>query len=83
MINWGIIGEGDVCEKKSGPAFQKIKGSNLVAVMRRSGDKAKDFAQRHGVPKWYDDAQALIDDPAVDAVYIATPNDSHRAVPTG
>jgi predicted dehydrogenase len=77
MINWGIIGVGDVCEKKSGPAFQKIKGSNLVAVMRRSGDKAKDFAQRHGVPNWTDDAEALIHNPSVNAVYIATPPDGH------
>jgi len=34
-INWGIIGCGDVTEKKSGPAFSKVAGSSLVAVMRR------------------------------------------------
>ncbi len=77
-VKWGIIGVGDVCEKKSGPAFQKIENSELVAVMRRSGDKAKDFAERHGVPKWYDDAQALINDPDINAIYIATPPGSHE-----
>ncbi len=76
-IKWGIIGVGDVCEVKSGPAFQKIEGSELVAVMRRSSDLAKDFAQRHGVEKWYSDADDLINDPDVDAVYIATPPSSH------
>lgn len=78
-IRWGIIGCGNVTEVKSGPGFQKADNSSLVAVMRRSGKLAKDYAQRHGVPKWYDDAQALIDDPEVDAVYVATPPSSHKA----
>ena len=46
--------------------------------MRRTGDLAKDYAQRHGVPKWYDDAEALVDDPEVDTVYVATPPSSHK-----
>ncbi|UXH42978.1 Gfo/Idh/MocA family oxidoreductase [Rossellomorea vietnamensis] len=77
-VRWGIIGCGDVTEKKSGPAFQKVKNSELVAVMRRTGELAKDYAERHGVAKWYDDANALINDPDVDAVYIATPPGSHK-----
>jgi predicted dehydrogenase len=77
-IRWGIIGCGDVTEVKSGPALQKIANSALVAVMRRNGVLAQDYAQRHGVPKWYDNAQALIDDPAVDAVYVATPPYAHQ-----
>ena len=76
-IRWGIIGVGDVCEVKSGPAFQRIEHSELAAVMRRNGEKARDYAERHGVPKWYDDADALISDPRINAVYIATPPDSH------
>ncbi len=76
-IRWGIIGVGDVCEVKSGPAFQKIEGSELVTVMRRSGEKAMDFARRHGVPNWSDDADVLLNDPAIDAIYIATPPESH------
>jgi predicted dehydrogenase len=78
-LRWGIIGCGDVTERKSGPAFYKSPGSALVAVMRRDADKARDYAQRHGVPRWYDDAQQLIDDPGVDAVYVATPPDTHEA----
>ncbi len=77
-IRWGIIGCGNVTEVKSGPGFQKAKNSQLVAVMRRNGALAKDYAERHGVPKWYDDANALIADPDVDAVYIATPPAWHK-----
>ena len=77
-INWGIIGCGDVTEIKSGPAFNKVPDSSLVAVMRRDGEKAKDYAHRHGVPKWYDDASKLINDPDVNAIYIATPPSSHQ-----
>ncbi|MBC7902600.1 MAG: Gfo/Idh/MocA family oxidoreductase, partial [Gemmatimonadaceae bacterium] len=77
-IKWGIIGCGDVTEKKSGPAFNKVPDSQLVAVMRRDASKAEDYAKRHQVPKWYSDAQALINDPQVNAVYIATPPSSHK-----
>ena len=76
-IRWGIIGCGDVVEHKSGPALIQAAGSSVVAVMRRDGVKAADFARRHGVPRWYDDADALLADPDVNAVYIATPPDSH------
>jgi predicted dehydrogenase len=77
-IRWGIIGCGDVTEVKSGPAFHKAQGSALVAVMRRHADLAQDYARRHCVPRWYDDADALIHDPEVDAVYVATPPAYHR-----
>jgi predicted dehydrogenase len=76
-IRWGIIGCGDVTEVKSGPGFQKADGSALVAVMRRDGEKARDYARRHGVPRAYDNADALIADPEVEAVYVATPPSSH------
>ena len=77
-IKWGIIGAGDVCEKKSGPAFYKIEHSELVAVMRRDEAKIKDFAARHGVGKYYTDAEQLINDPDVNMIYVATPPASHK-----
>jgi predicted dehydrogenase len=77
MISWGIIGCGNVTEVKSGPAFSKVENSRLVAVMRRNGALAEDYAGRHNVPKFYDDADLLIRDPEVNAVYIATPPASH------
>ena len=76
-IRWGIIGCGDVCEVKSGPGLQKADRSALVAVMRRDAEKAADYAHRHGVPRWYTDAQSLVNDPEVDAVYVATPPSTH------
>src|SRR5680860_995211 len=76
-IKWGIIGCGDVAEVKSGPAFQKIPQSELIAVMRRNGAKAKDFAKRHNVDHWYNDADKILQHPDINAVYIATPPSSH------
>jgi len=78
-VKWGIIGVGDVCEVKSAPAMQLIHDSDVHAVMRRNSLKAKDYAERHGVKKWYDNASALINDPEVNAIYIATPPNAHAA----
>lgn len=77
MIHWGIIGCGNVTEVKSGPAFNKVADSRLVAVMRRNGALAEDYARRHNVPKFYTKAADLINDKEIDAVYIATPPGSH------
>lgn len=76
-INWGFIGCGEVTEKKSGPAFSLIEGSKVVAVMSRSEEKARSYARRHGIKNWYTDPQALLEDPDVNAVYIATPPSTH------
>lgn len=75
---WGMIGCGSVTELKSGPAYRKTEGFELFAVMRRNLSKAKDYAHRHQVPHCYDDADALINHPEIDAIYIATPPDSHE-----
>lgn len=77
QINWGFIGCGEVTERKSGPAFNLIEGSRVVAVMSRSKEKAASYAQRHNIERWYTDAQSLINDPEVNAIYIATPPSSH------
>src|SRR5690554_6321079 len=77
LIRWGILGCGEVTEVKSGPALQRAPGSALVAVMRRDAARAEDYARRHGVPRWYADADALVADPEVDAVYVASPPSSH------
>lgn len=76
-ISWGFIGCGEVTEKKSGPAFNKIPGSHIEAVMSRNADKARSYAERHGVKKFYTDPISLIEDPEVNAIYIATPPSSH------
>jgi len=76
-INWGIIGCGEVAEKRNGPAFNNIAGSRLVAVMRRDKEKGEDYARRHGVGHWYSDAAELMDNKGINAIYIATPPSSH------
>lgn len=77
-INWGIIGCGNVTEVKSGPAYQKTEGFTTLGVMRRDFEKAQEYAKRHAIPKVYKTAEALIHDSEIDAVYIATPPDSHK-----
>ncbi len=74
---WGVIGCGNVTEVKSGPAYSLVSDFELYAVMRRDLEKAKNYALRHAVPKYYDNADELINDPEVNVVYIATPPDSH------
>ncbi|WP_373492730.1 Gfo/Idh/MocA family protein [Aquiflexum sp.] len=76
-IHWGVLGVGNVCEVKSAPAMNLIPNSRLVAVMRRSEEKVRDYAERHQVPKWYTSAEELVNDPEVNAVYIATPPNAH------
>ncbi|MEO7801066.1 MAG: Gfo/Idh/MocA family oxidoreductase [Ginsengibacter sp.] len=77
-IRWGIIGCGGVTEVKSGPAFNKVPDSSLLAVMRRDAAKAEDYARRHDVPHWYNDADQIINNPKINAVYVATPPSSHE-----
>lgn len=76
-VRWGFIGCGEVTEKKSGPAFAMVEGSKVVAVMSRDKEKARSYAERHNIPQYYTDAQSLIADKNVNAVYIATPPSSH------
>lgn len=78
IIRWGIIGCGNVTEVKSGPAYQKTEGFKIEAVMRRDADKAADYAKRHGIQKYYTNADDLINDTEIDAIYIATPPDTHK-----
>ena len=76
-VRWGFIGCGEATEKKSGPAFSVVDGSRVVAVMSRNEEKASSYARRHGIDRYYTDAQSLVSDPEVNAVYIATPPSSH------
>ncbi|KPP95239.1 MAG: putative dehydrogenase [Bacteroidetes bacterium HLUCCA01] len=76
-VRWGIIGAGNVCEVKSAPAMQRVPGSGIVAVMRRNARMAQDYAERHGISRWYSRAEDLLADSEVNAVYIATPPSSH------
>ncbi|WP_319946575.1 Gfo/Idh/MocA family oxidoreductase [Flagellimonas myxillae] len=77
-IRWGVIGCGSVAEKKSVPAYQMVPGFEVAMVMRRDADKVKDYAERHGIAHCSTNALEVIQNPEIDAIYIATPPDSHR-----
>lgn len=76
-VIWGIIGAGDVCEVKSAPAMYSIPNSEVKMVMRRNAEKASDFAKRHGIGHWTTNLEELLNDTEINAIYIATPPDSH------
>ena len=77
-VRWGMIGSGRVAEVKSAPGLNKANHSSLIAVMNRTKQKAVDYAARHHVPKVYSDSLSLINDPDINAIYIATPPSSHK-----
>ncbi len=76
-IRWGFIGCGEATRKKSGPAFSLVPGSSVYAVMSRNAEKVRAYAEEHNVAHWYTDAQQLVDNPEVNAIYVATPPSSH------
>jgi len=77
QLNWGIIGCGNVTEKKSGPALYKTRKSTVIAVMRRDAEMAKDYSRRHKIKNWYSNSERIINHPDINAIYIATPPDTH------
>lgn len=77
MINWGMIGCGDVTEVKSGPAFRIAGKSRIAGVFSRTQSSAEDYAKRHNIPRVFSSVSDLIDSPDIDAVYIATPPAAH------
>lgn len=77
VVRWGLVGCGDIAEKRVAAALASAKGSALVAVARRRADLAAEFAARHGAKRWHADWRDLLEDDDVDAVYIATPVNLH------
>jgi predicted dehydrogenase len=76
-IRWGIIGAGDIARKQTARAIGVAQNSRLLAVMRRDLSAARAFAAEFGAPRAYDRVEALLADPEIDAVYIATPVHAH------
>jgi predicted dehydrogenase len=76
-VRWGLIGCGDIADKRVAPALVKSPGSSLHAVARAHASLAADFARRHGARRWHADWRELLQDPDVDAVYVATPVSLH------
>ena len=72
LLRWGILGCGDVAEHKGGPPLYTVEDSELIGVMRRDREKAEAFAARHGAKRAYHTVDALLADPEINAIYVAT-----------
>jgi predicted dehydrogenase len=78
-VRWGIVGPGRIAAKVARD-FPYVPGAEVVAVASRSKERATAFAAEHGIGTAYDSYQAILDDPAVDVLYVATPHPHHRAI---
>ena len=77
-MKWGIMATGNIA-KKFASTINQMSNENeqLAAVGSRHIDSAKAFAREHDIPRFYDSYEALVNDPDVEAVYVATPNSLH------
>jgi 1,5-anhydro-D-fructose reductase (1,5-anhydro-D-mannitol-forming) len=75
-VGFALVGLGNIAERVAS-SLENATGARVVAVRSRDVDKARSFAARHGVPKAYSELEQVLADPAVDAVYLATPNSLH------
>lgn len=75
QLNWAVLGTGAIANEMA-LAF-KAMGRTLGAVGSRSPEKAAAFAKRYGAQKAYADFREMFTDPAVDVIYLATPNNTH------
>ncbi len=78
MLNWGLIGAGDIARKRIAPALRDLPNCNLVAVSRNRAELAEDFAREFGAKKWFADWRKLVADEEIETVYIATPVFLHK-----
>jgi 1,5-anhydro-D-fructose reductase (1,5-anhydro-D-mannitol-forming) len=76
-VRWGIAGGGSVVTVKSGPAFARLRGGSLGAVVRRDGEAARRTAEALGAHRWYTSVEEMAADTGIDAVYVATPPGLH------
>lgn len=76
VLRWGILAPGDIA-KDFVHALHTHTDQRVEAVASRSAERAEQFATRHGIPRSYGDHQHLVDDPAIDIVYVAAPHTEH------
>src|SRR5882724_1929445 len=79
ILKWGLIGCGDIAQKRVAPALRDLPSCELHAIARSQPDLAESFANQFGARKWYSTWQELLADSDLDAVYIATPVHLHAA----
>jgi predicted dehydrogenase len=78
-VRWGVIGAGDVCERKSGPPLHQVKNSAITLVHRRDEPAGRAFAARFDGARYVSDPDTFFDSDEIDAIYVATPHDLHHA----
>jgi len=78
-VGWGMIGTRGWSDTVLGPAINAARGARFRAVLSSSAENAAHYCARHGVAKGYGDIDAFLADPAVDAVWVASPNHLHKA----
>jgi predicted dehydrogenase len=80
VVRWGLVGAGDIAEKRVAPALLASERSELVAVSRRQKQLAEGFAQRFGARRWHANWRDLVRDDGIDAVYVAAPVQLHAPI---
>jgi predicted dehydrogenase len=76
-VGWGVLGVANIARRAVIPAIQRSRSSRVVAIASRDASKARSAAAALGIPQWYGSYEALLADPAVEAVYIPLPNHLH------
>jgi len=77
-VGWGFVGTGGIARTVA-EALELVPGGRLAAVASRTGERAAAFGAEFGGARGYDDVAAMLADPGVDAVYLATPHPQHHA----
>jgi len=76
-MRWGILATGNIAAKFATTVNQMEEEQTLVACASRTAERAKEFADKFDIVKAYDSYDAMVQDPEVEAVYVATPNNLH------
>lgn len=80
VLRWGLIGCGDISQKRVAPALRDLPEAELVAVNRAQFDKVEEFASKFGAQRVYREWEDLLKDPNIEAVYVATPVHLHAPI---
>ncbi|WP_255771830.1 Gfo/Idh/MocA family protein [Pseudarthrobacter sulfonivorans] len=75
-LRWGVLGTARIV-RKSIPALQETANGEVLGIASRTGERAGEFAEKHGLPQAFGSYEALLESPDIDAVYIALPNALH------
>ena len=76
-LGWGILGTGAIAERAIGPALSRAANTKLVAVCDCDMERAKSFAAKYRVERYYDSLEKMLGDPELNVLFIATPNSQH------